>query len=446
MRLLVGATVLLTAGAACAGGFNIYEAGAKATALGGAFTATADDGSAVFYNAAGLAFLEGQSLDLNLMPVIPSAEFTGATVYYSPGEPSNTPAAGKTVEQSFPIPGLYYYRNTGEFTLGLGLYAPFGLGVEWDDPDQWIGREVSYDVDLATVYITPTVAWKVNEQLGLALGLDIAFTEIELNRRTLTRFGGDLGSLDVIDSNIQGTSSLDYTPSLGALYKATDKLTFGLMYHHEKTLKIDDGELTLTNIAPAALSGTVDGMIDALGGPLHTGKTELRLPHMLSLAVAYQLTPQARVEFDAVHFGWSHFDELELDFGNPLLNQTIPEAYEDVWQFRVGGQYAVNERMTLLGGYVKDNSPQPLESMSPLLPDSDRNDYSIGVQYALSDRLTVTGTWMTVNFDERTNVVDGEQVVFEDEVADPVTGLYANPAGSYDSYANIFGVGIAYRF
>ena len=445
-RLFAGAAALLMAGTALAGGFNIYEAGAKATALGGAFTATADDGSAIFYNAAGLAFLEGQAIDLNLMPVIPTAEFTGAVYYDTAGQPINESATGLTVDQSFPIPGLYYYRNTGELTFGLGVYAPFGLGVEWANPDEWIGRTVSYDVDLATIYITPTVAWKVNEQLGLALGVDVAYTDIQLNRRSQTDFGGNAYTFDVIDSTIDGTSSLNYTPSLGAMYKATDKLTFGAMYHHEKTLKIDDGTLKLTNIAPAALTGAVDGMIAALGGDEHTGKTELRLPHMLSLAVAYQLTPQARVEFDAVHFGWSHFDELALDFGNPALNQTIPEAYEDVWQLRFGAQYAATDKLTLLGGFVQDNSPQPVESMSPLLPDADRKDYSFGLQYHLSERVTLTGTWMTVNFDERTNVVDGAQVVFDEDVTEYGAGPYPNPAGSYDSYADIFGVGVSYRF
>ena len=58
--LTASALALAVAGGAFASGFNIYEAGTRATALGGAFTAWADDGSALFYNAAGLSFLEGQ--------------------------------------------------------------------------------------------------------------------------------------------------------------------------------------------------------------------------------------------------------------------------------------------------------------------------------------------------------------------------------------------------
>ncbi len=442
LLLFAGLICLLGTGAAFGGGFNIYEAGARATALGGAFTATADDASAIFYNPAGLAFLEGTGLDLNLMPIIPSAEFTGAT----PPDGGDH-ATGKTVDQSFPIPGIYFYKNTGELTYGLGLYAPFGLGVEWTDPDSWIGRQVSYDVDLATVYITPAIAWKVTEDVSLSFGVDIAHTTLELNRRMFSSALGNVIEFDAVDVMIEGTSDFNFTPSAGAMIKASDKLTFGLMYHHQKTMQVEDGTLELTNIAPAAFAGNVDALITGLGGDTHSGSTELKLPHMLSLGAAYQLTEKARVEFDAVHFGWSHFDELSLDFGNEMLNSTIPEAYEDVWQLRFGAEYTVNDKMSVMGGYVRDKSPQPVESMSPLLPDASRDDFSFGIQYQLSDKLILTATYMGVNFEERTNVgADGRQIVFAEEEEEHGTGPYPNPAGTYDSYADIFGVGISYRF
>jgi len=440
LLLLAGALCLLGTGAAWGSGFNIYEAGAKATALGGAFTATADDGTAIFYNPAGLAFLEGSAVDLNLMPILPSAEFVGAM------QPDGTYATAKTADQTFPIPGVYFYKNNGEFTYGIGLSAPFGLGVKWDDPDNYVGRAVSYDVHLATIYVTPALAWKVNEDVGLSVGVDVSYTDITLKRRMLQTFGGNNVPIDVVDVEIAGNSPLNYTPVLGGMIKATDKLTFGAMYHHKKTMNIDEGTLTLTNIAPAALEGTVDGIIAGLGGDEHTGSTELKLPHILSLAVAYQFTDKLRAEFDAVHFGWSHFDELALDFGNEDLNETIPEAYEDVWQLRFGAAYDINEKLTVMGGYVRDKSPQPTESVSPLLPDASRDDFSLGITYVVSEKVTLNACYMGVNFEERTNVVDGVQVVFPEEEAEYGAGPYPNPAGTYDSYADIFGIGITYSF
>ncbi|MBV9187592.1 MAG: transporter, partial [Acidobacteria bacterium] len=48
--VLVSAAMLAVSGAAFGAGFGLFEQGAKATAMGGAFAATADDPSAIFYN------------------------------------------------------------------------------------------------------------------------------------------------------------------------------------------------------------------------------------------------------------------------------------------------------------------------------------------------------------------------------------------------------------
>ena len=429
--LLTCAACLLVAGGAWAGGFSIYEAGARATAMGGAFTATADDGSAMFYNPAGLAFLQGTALDLNVSPVMPHAKFTGAV------GPDGNYATGETEDNVYPAPGTYFYRNNGNFTWGVGVYAPFGLGVEWKDKNDWIGRRYSYDVYLATIYLTPTVAWRLSDRVGFAMGIDAAFTHINYKKRQAIRFGGNADLVDVIDAEIDADSDLNFTPTAGLMVQATDWLTFGVMYHHEKNMAIRDGDLTLTNVAPAALRETVDGQIAALGGRHHKGKSDLRLPHIWSMGVAFQITPELRAEFDAVHFGWSTFDQLVLDFDGEALDQTIIEGYDDAWQYRFGASYDLSPELTVMAGYVHDDTPQPIESMTPMLPDGDRNDYSFGLQWQASPRFTVTAAYMGVDFDERSNVVDGVQRTFEPET---------NPAGSYDSSADIVSIGFGYRF
>ena len=45
--------------------------GARATAMGGAFTAVADDFSAAYYNPAGLAQIEGYSISIEYLLVLP---------------------------------------------------------------------------------------------------------------------------------------------------------------------------------------------------------------------------------------------------------------------------------------------------------------------------------------------------------------------------------------
>ena len=150
MVLLTTGLITLGAGMAQGAGFNIYEAGVRATALGGAFTASADDGSALFYNAAGLSFQEGRSASINLMPVNPRFKFRGATTFAGEG------AFEEVQHKTYLVPGAYYTARPSEkFSYGLGVYAPFGLGVKWMNPDTFVGRQVSYDVEIQTVYVTP---------------------------------------------------------------------------------------------------------------------------------------------------------------------------------------------------------------------------------------------------------------------------------------------------
>ena len=52
------ALVLLSAPRAQAAGFAIFEQGARAMGFAGAYTAQSKDGSAIFHNAAGIAFLK----------------------------------------------------------------------------------------------------------------------------------------------------------------------------------------------------------------------------------------------------------------------------------------------------------------------------------------------------------------------------------------------------
>jgi long-chain fatty acid transport protein len=439
---------MLTPALAMAGGFSIYEAGAKATGMGCAVSASIDDGSAMFYNIAAISFMPGSVVDLNLMPVIPSSKYRQA----SPPTPG---ATGETVSQSFLVPGFGATHNSGKlWAVGLGVSAPFGLGVQWENPTEWIGRFTSYDVNLATVYITPAVSFRVTPQLSLAVGADIATQHLQLNRFSPQRFGGNSELVNAIDAKLEGTSDLNITACFGGMWKPTAKLSLGVMYHMEKTMKYGDGTGTLSNVAPAPLRAAVEGALDQLAG--EPGKreyrlsTELGLPSMLSLGVAYRFHERLLVEFDAVHFGWSNFDKLELTFDpDPTgsLSSTILEKYEDRWQYRVGADITVSEPVSIFLGYARDKTPQPVESMSPLLPDATRNDYSIGAQFR-TGRWRFTASWMAVINEARNNVNDdGTPAIFEEELTDlEAVELRTMEAGAYETTANVFAIGAGYFF
>ncbi len=73
--------VMLAAGTSFAAGFRLPEAGAKAMSMGFAFTAQADDPSAIYFNPAGLTQLEGEELMLasTYVQVDTAGKFVGST-------------------------------------------------------------------------------------------------------------------------------------------------------------------------------------------------------------------------------------------------------------------------------------------------------------------------------------------------------------------------------
>ncbi len=442
-KLALTALALSLTTSAWAGGFSIYEAGARATGLGCAFTATADDGSAMFYNIAGISFLQGNLVDLSLMPIAPRIKFTGVT-------PSFPNASGETKHDLYLSPGFGASHPLNEhWTVGLGFYAPFGLGVKWQDPERWVGRFTSYDVELQTYLIVPAVSYRFSDKLAIGVGADVSWQHITLNRYQGTEFGGNNELVNVIDVALEGTSDLNVVPSVGVMARPTPKLSLGAMYHHEKTLKYSGGTGTLTNVAPDALRDAVDAQIAALGGTDYALTTEIGLPHMLSLGAAYQVHPRARIEVDAVHFSWSNFAELPITFFPDVTGQlstVVPEKYKDVWQIRAGAQLDLAPGWQGLLGYVRDNTPQPKASMSPLLPDADRNDWSLGVQHRRG-AWTYTASAMFVVNQERDNLVNGQVALFPEEAADPdEIARKQLEAGSYTALTTVLAFGVGYQF
>jgi len=64
--------------------------------------------------------------------------------------------------------------------------------------------------------------------------------------------------------------------------------------------------------------------------------------------------------------------------GNALPDTTIREDWKDANNYRAGLRWSTSPTTQWRFGYVFDESPQPEEAVSPLLPDADRNGVTIG--------------------------------------------------------------------
>ena len=129
---------LLSVPVTLAGGFQLNEHGSRPMGLGGAFTAIANDASAVYWNGAGLSFLEGTNIILGSAIIAPRTSFRGPA-----------PLIDKTSmdAQDFFVPHFFITHKVNEmFSFGAGVSVPFGLGTRW--PTDWIGRYLAVETEL----------------------------------------------------------------------------------------------------------------------------------------------------------------------------------------------------------------------------------------------------------------------------------------------------------
>lgn len=388
----------LAAGPMHAAGFSIFEQGTKAMGMAGAFTAQADDPSLLFHNAGGLAFVTERDFSIGLTYIKGlKAEFEGANPF--PGE-------GYRAEQellSEVPPHIYYVQPINQtWKFGFGVETPFGLTTEWKDPDQFAGRFLSTKAALQAIDLNPTIGWQVTPTFGIGLGAVARVSSVELNRNVPTLNPFTQQAVDVARLKLEGDFSEAYGFNAGILHKVTPRFSWGLSYRSAITVDYEgDARLTQVSTGNAQLDAVVASRL-----PFNRDlpvKTSIAFPDIASLGLAFGLTDNLLIETDFNRTGWSSFEEVPIDFTggatNSLPDQTIPENWEDSYHYRVGLRWDASETSQWRFGYVYDETPQPEEGISPLLPDANRNAFTIGYGHTGSFKADLA--LMYLLFDER---------------------------------------------
>ena len=391
------AGLVIVSPAAHAAGFGIFEQGSKAMGMAGAFTAQADDGSAMFHNVGGLAF---QTEETKF-----SAGFTyirGLTAEFEGADPF--PGEGYTGEQEtlseFP-PHFYFVRPLSDrLVFGLGGFAPFGLTTEWDD--DFRGRFISRLASLQTLDINPSLGYQVTENFGIGFGAVARLSTVELERHVALVNPFTLTAADVATLRLEGelTDNVGYGYNLGMLHKVNNSFSWGLSYRSKIEIDYEGDASVRQNLTGTPFDALVAGALPF--GTTFPVETSIEFPDMASFGMAFALGPNSVLETDVNWTGWSTFDRLPVIFpGEELPNLDLPEEYDDVYNYRLGLSYDSSPGRQWRFGVVYDETPQPEGSVSPLLPDSDRLGFTVGYGYE-GNKWDVDFAAMYLDFDERT--------------------------------------------
>jgi long-chain fatty acid transport protein len=391
--------LLFSSSTSFAAGFRLPEAGAKAMGMGFAFTAQADDPSAIYFNPAGLTQLKGQNVMLGLTYLRENGgEFTGTTPLTGGASVSETQK-----DLNFYIPNAYYTRttNSGNVSYGVGIFAPFGLGQEYEDANTSIFRNQITKIDLQTVVVNPTIAFKVGEILSVGAGIDWMYGKAELDKTPVVPGVGNLYNLDLDgDGDAWGYN-------IGLLLKPIANLRIGANYRSKFNLKIEDADVEVRNInstVPFVPPGVTAAA--AFGGTSFDtkGNAKIYVPATFALGVAYTMG-RLTVEADADWTFWDSFSSLPIDIrnnvGSLLPDTNAPKNWNNVVAFRVGAEYRVTDPLALRAGFVFDPSPVPAATMGPELPDADKLHYAVGAGYKIGN-VTIDGAFLYIDKKDRT--------------------------------------------
>lgn len=400
-----------------AGGFQLNEHGAKPMGLGGAFTAIVNDASAVYWNGAGLSYLEGTNFLIGAAIIAPSTSFRGVT-----------PAIDKSTmkSQTFLPPHFFAsHKISSDFSFGLGVSVPFGLGTKWRE--DWMGRYLAVETELQTISFPLVISWAILDNLSLSIGGSYSFAEVIIAQaNSQTPFEGDAFI------HLEGDDKSAFGYNAGIMWKPSKDLSIGAAFKSEVDYSFE-GTATATGAEQLA-AVLPKGNISA----------ELTTPLNIQGGIGYRVIEQLQLSADFQWVGWSSYDKLAVDFEDAAYNDiSRPRNYEDTYAIRFGAEYFLDNQFSFLGGIYFDKMPVQPEYLSPSLPDADRLGFSIGVDAKIFENFGVSGSYLFIRSSELT-VTNSHEIYTPYDEGNEESASRFN--GTYNSSASLFSFSLYYNF
>jgi long-chain fatty acid transport protein len=402
-----------------ASGFQINEHGAKGMSLAGAFTGLANDASAVYYNPAGLSFLNGTNILGGVTIIMPTATWT------APGGALEEDMDAQTFT---PINFYLTHQFSDKVSAGLSVNNQYGLGTLWDPT--WAGRYLAYDTEIITFFISGVLSYKFSEQFSLAAGVTYAIGNVAITQVSNILVPGPSPFPD-FQTKMEGDGNgLGFT--FGLMYKPSEKVSLGLSFRSETKIEFE-GDAVST---PASQPGVPDGQGGSFTLTYPTGNitAPLTTPMNITFGLGWLASEKVNVTADFQYVGWSSYDKLEVTFteyappgGTPPTVASAERNWENSFILRAGCEYAVSNNFDLRGGLLYDTNPIKDEYVEPTLPDSDRLGINIGFGYDFGSGLVIDFAYMYLLFMER-------------EITNSVVGFN----GTYTNNAHLIGLNIGY--
>jgi long-chain fatty acid transport protein len=358
----ISVVIATAAVSALGGGIEVPMQDSRAAAQADAFTASADDAAAVFYNPACLTLSRGTQVSIGELTLFPDWHFDASY------------GASESMHFLSYLPHVYASSDLGteRLRVGVGVSNEFGLNESWD-PEGPLRTQVK-KAKFFVINTSLAAAYKLDDHLSLGVALNIYYGELLLTRSVV------LAAPPAPEGNfhLRGHDfAVGATPSF--LYKFDERNAIGMYYRSPFTLD---------------LAGTARLNAPEIGqfGPSHTD-APLNLPQSIGIGYAVRPIDRLKIEADAIWTDWHTFKALKISSADPHFNGlALPARWKSGFTFRLGTQYDLTAHWALRAGYAYSQNSVPESTFSPLVPDSNYHLLSVGLGYS-TDRWSLDAAY-----------------------------------------------------
>ena len=407
------AAALLAPQVAGAEGFGINEWSAEGVAMGGARMFAEDDAANVAYNPASITKVKGEVMKSSYTYLSPHGNYK---LYDGAGKEIED---GKNVVHAGWAVGSYYVRQINDKEwFGIGAFPRFAMVSEFERGTSGKPTMVSTNAffsKLNGVSVTPTYAHKFDKKWSAAVGAEINYVGLELQKNLVIPTAGVNGT-----TQIEGESyALGWNAA--ANYTFDDKNEIGVVYRSRITHSLEADAKAYSKIFG-------NGKANAYG--------VVTLPDSWDIGYNHKFDKKTRLELKATRTNWSSYDALNVYFDKPVFgkpNALSDKNWENGWRYAIGLEHNLSDKYAVMAGFAFDESSIPYEGGDFMVPTGLRRTYSIGARYNdKKQTVAVALGWMDVGT--------------LDFAGHPDKGDAYKSAHAYDSFTKIASISYQRKF
>ena len=403
------AAALLAPQVAGAEGFGINEWSAEGVAMGGARMFAEDDAANVAYNPASITKVKGEVMKSSYTYLSPHGSYK---LYDSAGKEIED---GKNVVHAGWAVGSYYVRQINDKEwFGIGAFPRFAMVSEFERGSK--ASSNAFFSKLNGVSVTPTYAHKFDKKWSAAVGAEINYVGLELQKNAYATPAMNVGSVQ-----IEGESyALGWNAA--ANYTFDDKNEIGVVYRSRITHSLEADAKAYSPMPQFNVKANAYGVVT--------------LPDSWDIGYNHKFDKKTRLELKATRTNWSTYDALNVYFDQPVFgkpNALSDKNWENGWRYAIGLEHNLSDKYAVMAGFAFDESSIPYNGGDFIVPTGLRRTYSIGARYNdKKQTVAVALGWMDVgNLDFK---------------GYPEKGDAYSSAHAYDSFTKIASISYQRKF